>query len=128
MKKLLLFIALASFALQSFSAGKKEIDYVDASKFTTVNKAQNDGNTFKRLDTSKYPTLTTRMRHYFGFPTGIALRFRTNSPSIRASWVTADSTNKANNPAIAIKGLDLYIKDNNGKWLFAGIGSPKYYG
>ncbi|MBD5303440.1 MAG: hypothetical protein HDS18_04730 [Bacteroides sp.] len=128
MKKLLLFIALASFALQSFSAGKKEINYVDASKFTTVNKAQNDGNTFKRLDTSKYPTLTTRMRHYFGLPTGIALRFRTNSPSIRASWVTADSTNKANNPAIATKGLDLYIKDNNGKWLFAGIGSPKYYG
>lgn len=127
MKKLFLILAIAVLSLQS-SGAKKEYDYVDASKFTTVNKAFNDGKIYQRLDTTKYHGLSDRQRHYLNFPTGIALRFRTNSPSIRATWVTADTLNKSNNPAIATKGLDIYIKDAEGNWTFAGVGSPKYSG
>lgn len=128
MKKLMLLLAVAILALQLPAAPQKEFKYVDASKFTVTNKGQKDAPVYKRLDLSKYPDLTPKMRHYFGFPTGIALRFRTNSPTIRAKWVTADSLNHTNNPAIATKGLDLYIKDKDGKWLWAGFGNPKYVG
>lgn len=128
MKKVILLFAALIMALQMPAAAKKEYKYVDASTFTTVNKAQNDGLPFKRLDVSKYPDLSLRQRHYLGFPTGVALRFRTNSPVIKATWVIPDTINRTNNPAIASKGLDLYIKDKNGKWLFAGIGTPKYNG
>lgn len=128
MKKLFLILVLAALTLSVSSAQKPEYKYVDASALTTINKAHDNGMQFKRVDTSKYPGLTLRMRHYFGFPTGIALRFRTNSPSIKANWVTADSLNKANMAANSTKGLDLYIKDENGKWLWAGFGRAKYIG
>lgn len=128
MKRLILSLLVAAVALGVGAAEKKALKYVDASTFTTVNKAQNDGLPFRRLDISKYPGLTARMKTYFGYPTGIALRFRTDSPVIRAIWEVPDTMNRTNNPPIASKGLDLYIKNKNGKWTFAGIGTPKYNG
>ncbi len=127
MKKILLLLVAVAFAFQ-MPAAKKDYKYVDASAFTTVNKAHNNGLQYRRLDIAKYPALTPKMRHYFGFPTGIALRFRTNSSTIRAIWQIPDTTNRSNVTAIASKGLDLYIKDKDGKWLFAGIATPKYNG
>lgn len=130
MKKLSLFILMASLAIFSAdAAGKSKYNYVDAANFTAVNKAQNDSLTYKRLDISKYPDLTPRMRHYFGFPTGVALRFRTNSTAIRARWEVPDTANRYNNTALSSKGMDLYIRDNNtGRWLWAGLAAPKYNG
>ncbi|MDE7437758.1 MAG: SGNH/GDSL hydrolase family protein [Muribaculaceae bacterium] len=128
MKKLFLFLVLTALTLSAVAAGKPEFKYVDASTLTTINKGHNNGMQFKRVDISKYPGLSLRHRHYFGFPTGIALRFRTNSPSIKANWVTTDSCNKNNMPANSTKGLDLYIKDKDGKWLWAGFGRAKYNG
>lgn len=128
MKKLILTLALTIVAMGIYAAEAPKFKYVDASNFTTVNKGQDDGLTYRRLDIKKYPELTMRMKHYFGFPTGVALRFRTNSPTIKAQWEISDTVQRANGPAIATKGLDLYIKDKDGKWLWAGVGTPKYIG
>ena len=62
MKRLILSLLVAAVALGVGAAEKKALKYVDASTFTTVNKAQNDGLPFRRLDISKYPGLTARMK------------------------------------------------------------------
>ena len=127
MKKLILLCASVLLLLPTMGAPKKEYKYVDASKMTVINKAQPGGNPFARLETEKYPDLTSRVKYYLEFPTGLALRFRTNSDIIRAQWITADTINRVNSTPLSSKGLDLYIK-KDGKWLHAGIGSPKYTG
>lgn len=101
--------------------------YTDATTLTTINRAQPDGPALQRLDTSKYPELTPKVKYFYGFPTGMAIRFRTNSRTIGARWTTNDSLNANNCTPIAQKGLDLYIK-RDGKWIFAGVGRPKYTG
>lgn len=128
MKKLLT-LALVSLIASSILAADKNKDtkYVDASKMTVVNKAQPGGNPFARLETEKYPDLTSRPKFYLGFPTGIALRFRTNSDVIKAQWTTGDTINRVNSAPLSSKGLDLYIR-KEGKWLHAGVGTPKYTG
>ena len=126
MKKLFFLLLLAlTFNLQA--ADKKQYKYYDASKMTVVNKAQANGNPYTRLDVDKYPDVKDRVRIYLNHPTGMAIKFKTNSPVIKAKWETADTINRSNQTANATKGLDLYIKEN-GEWLFAGIGTPHYNG
>ena len=127
MKKTIITLLCAFAALICNAAEKPKLVYTDASQFTVVNKAQDDGLSLKRLDTDKYPDLTPRVRYFYNFPTGMALRFHTNSRTIDARWETNDSLNGNNNTAIMQKGFDLYIK-RDGKWLYAGPGRPKYTG
>lgn len=128
MKKVLLLFAALLIGLQMPAAEKKDYKYVDASKMTIINKAQPGGSALRRLEVEKYPDLPDRVRYYLTYPTGMAVRFRTNSPVIRAIWETGDTLYHTNMPVLAQKGCDLYIKDKDGKWLFAGIANPKYKG
>ena len=127
MKKLLLLLAIAAFCMPTWSADTKNLKYVDGTTLTIINKPQHDGNRLRRINTDKYPDLTSRVRHYLNMPTGMALRFRTNSPVIRAKWTTLDTLRHTNMASISEKGLDLYIKQD-GKWLWAGFGNPKFEG
>lgn len=125
-KYILLFgIILAAF----LNTEGKDYNYFDASSFTVTNKAQSDAPVYSRLNVDKYPDLNAKLRRFFRHSTGIGLRFRTDSPSIRAIWTVPDTEHLTNAPAIATKGLDLYIRDEkSGKWLWAGYGSPEYVG
>lgn len=57
---------------------------------------------------------------------GQAVRFVTDAQAIHARW-TLTSTNLAmpHMPATGVSGLDLYVKDAQGKWLWLGVGQPK---
>ncbi len=125
MKTILYFLAAVLVAVNIYAAPQKEYKFVDASTFTVVNKAQQSNYLYQRLDTLKYPELTERQKNYFSQSTGIGLRFRTNSPDIRAKWTVRDQFTRNNNTCISANGLDLYIKDKDGKWLWAGQGKPK---
>lgn len=124
MRKLSLILTALTFAA-SYAAAP--VEYHEASEFPVVNRAQPDGSQLRRIDTEKYPDLNDRVRYFYGFPTGLALRFDTNSKNISARWTTNDSIPGVNFPTIAQRGLDLYIK-RDGKWIFAGVGRPKYTG
>lgn len=114
-------------ALCCQAAEKKQLTYTDASELTIVNRAQADCPPLQRLDVNKYPDLTETVRYYYSFPTGMAIRFRTNSPTIAARWETDGGTKSNNCTPTAENGLDLYIK-RNGKWIFANVGRPKFNG
>lgn len=125
-KLLFLILALTSTYLTPL-ASKKDSRYVDAKGFTVINRAQTSGDSYRRLDTEKFPALSPKVALYLNFPTGVALKFRTNSEFINAKWVTTDTLNGWNRMPISSRGLDLYIK-KGGKWTFAGVSRPNYTG
>lgn len=63
------------------------------------------------------------INEYAAQSTGLFVHFRTESPIIRARWATTCKNAGVNMSAIGQKGLDLYIR-RDGKWVFAGVGTP----
>ena len=57
---------------------------------------------------------------------GICVRFATNAETIHAKWaLTSSSLGMAHMPPTGKSGLDLYVKTENGKWRWLGVGQPK---
>ncbi len=121
MKIFLVLICALSVRLQA--QDKDEMKYVDASELCIINHAQDGGKAFERIDTGKYPDLSDKVRRFYQFPSGLAVRFRTDSRSIHAKWETAPDHLYDNMSALLQKGMDLYIM-RDGKWIFAGVARP----
>ena len=115
-------IAVALLGVADASAQKKSAPhkYVDASTLTIINKAQDDGMAFKRLDAETF----SAPKSLENSSTGIAILFRTDSRFIEARWTTSSKKLGNNMTPIFHSGLDLYIREN-GEWIFAGVGRPK---
>ena len=115
-------IVIAMFAMTEASAQKKSFPrkYVDASTFTVINKVQDDGMAFKRLNAEQF----SAPKSLENSSTGIAILFRTDSRFIEARWTTASNKQANNMTPIFQSGLDLYIREN-GEWIFAGVARPK---
>ena len=117
-------ISLLLMALcMSVSGQKKSYDYVDAAELNVIGKVLPSSMPFARLDTTVYKFDDKLIMSYCCHSTGLAVLFRTDSRNIKARWVTSEANAGSNLTAIVSKGLDLYIREN-GKWVFAGIGSP----
>lgn len=57
---------------------------------------------------------------------GICVRFATDSPSIKARWtVTSDRLAMPHMAATGVSGLDLYVKEGDGRWRWLGVGQPR---
>lgn len=118
-------ILLLSTVLAALSsrAAEPRIRYVDATTLTVIGKALDTESPYNRIDTARH-RVPERTEEYCCHATGLAVVFRTDSPIIRARWLTSGKMAGTNMTAIAQKGLDLYIR-RNGKWVFAGVGNPK---
>mgnify|MGYP002514172073 CR=1 FL=1 len=98
--------------------------YVDASGFNIIGKVLPTAKPFVRIDTSRYRDDDKVIMRYAEHSTGLAVLFATDSPFIKARWVTSQKNASENMTAIAQKGLDLYIR-KDGEWVFAGVGRPQ---
>ena len=102
----------------------QDVLYKDAASFPLYGKA--DETTFNRYE--RLPSsLKGRSRDavwYLGRNSaGMAIRFRSNSTSIRARWTSTFKNTMNHMTETGVRGLDLYIlKDGN--WQFAGAGRP----
>jgi len=57
---------------------------------------------------------------------GMCVRFVTASPAIHARWtVTSDRLAMPHMPATGVSGLDLYGKDEQGRWRWVAVAQPK---
>ena len=121
MKKLCLLIA-AFVICCSLSA--QETRYFNAADLTVIGKPIPTSKDFTRIDTSAYKFNDKVIDEYACHSTGLAVLFATDSPLIKARWVTSEKNASENMTAIAQKGLDLYIK-KDGEWVFAGVGRPE---
>lgn len=120
MKHILLSIMTAAFC---FNVSAQSMKWHNAAEFTIIGKPVPTSEAFTRIDGSVYKFNDKTIDRYAGYSTGLAILFETDSPIIKARWITGDDNSGANMAAIGQKGLDLYIM-KDGKWVFAGVGTP----
>ena len=120
MKRIFLTLISAAFFL---NASAQEIKWHNAADLTVIGKAIPTSKPFARIDGDVYKFNNKTIDTYAGYSTGLAVLFETDSPTIRARWTTGGGNSGANMAAILTKGLDLYIM-KDGKWVFAGVGTP----
>lgn len=126
-KKIILILVVAMFSAQPLCAASKDNrKYVDAKTLTIINKAQEDGLPFCRIDASKYDA-PKGAKEYLSYSTGLAVVFRSNSNAIHARWTTTSNKLKANMTPTFQSGLDLYIREGE-EWVFAGIARTNSHG
>ena len=115
MKRIILFFALFA---ASASISAQETRYYNAAELNVIGKAIPTSKDFTRIDTSAYKFNDKVIDEYACHSTGLAVLFATDSPFIKAKWVTSSKNASENMTAIAQKGLDLYIR-KDGEWVFA---------
>ena len=120
MKKII--FTLLAIGLCAAAFGQK-VRYYNAADLNVIGKAIPTSKDFTRIDTTAYKFNDEVIEEYACHSTGLAVLFATDSPFIKARWVTSEKNASENMTAIAQKGLDLYIKQD-GEWVFAGVGRP----
>lgn len=58
---------------------------------------------------------------------GMAIRFRTASPSVKARWHARFLNNMNHMTATGIRGLDVYVLDDNNNWTYMNSCRPDFY-
>jgi len=57
---------------------------------------------------------------------GIAVRFVSDAPAIHARWeLTSPRLAMSHMPATGVSGVDLYVRDDSGRWRWLACGQPK---
>lgn len=115
-------ITLLLFVSVTLNAQKTQ--YHDAAQLNVIGKAVPTSRSFTRIDTAAYRFNDAVIEEFACHSTGLAVLFATDSPFIKAKWLTSGKNASENMTAIAQKGLDLYIRQN-GEWVFAGVGRPQ---
>lgn len=131
MKRRILAIAVAAasmlvfaFAAQAGQPEKDGIVFHDATEFLIGGKATQETLTpYDRLPASYEKTTRPDLWHHGLHSAGIYVRFRTDSPIIKARWTSLFEMEMNHMAPSGIRGLDLYVLDE-GKWYFTGVGRP----
>jgi len=108
-------------ALLSFTAQSQSTQY---HRLPVMGQAEALPNSFHRIDTIKYKSVPSPIKKLLTHGAGLFVTFKSNSSYIKAKWCVTESPALNNLTPIANKGLDLYIKNAEGKWQFAGVGRP----
>ena len=97
--------------------------YTEASDLTLIGKIIDTPNPYHRVDTVRYKGFTKAENQQVRSSAGLAVLFRTDSPSITVK-AEGDFSYQANNTMrLASHGFDLYIR-KDGEWLWAAACCP----
>ncbi len=95
--------------------------FVEASELAIAGKIHQDTpNPYHRVDTVKYKGFTKGENMQVRYGSGLAISFKTDSPSIVIKADYAYMSYSVLTGSIALRGFDLYIK-KDGKWLWGGF-------
>ncbi len=120
MKRIFSLCVAALLALPGLYA--QDYHYIEASELTLTGKVFPDTpNPYHRLDTARFHGFNKEELKLVLESSGIAVAFRTDSPSIRVLPVYVRPYFGGGTTGFAGRGFDLYIK-KNGKWLWAAAG------
>ena len=115
-------ILTVSCLLGAISLQGQEYRYVEATELTVTGKVFPDTpNPYHRMDTARYHGFTPGEVNLLMEASGIAIAFRTDSPSIRVLPKYVRPYFGGGTTGFAGRGFDLYIK-KDGKWLWAAAG------
>ena len=118
MKKLVLLLSAVLVAASLHAQG-----WTEASDLTLIGKILDTPNPYHRVDTVRYKGFTKAENLQVRCPAGLAVLFRTDSPTISLK-ATGDFSYQSNNTMrLASHGFDLYIR-KDGEWLWAAAAAP----
>ena len=96
----------------------------DASRYPLIGKAGSASLTrYERLPAALQGKVRDAVWYLGRNSAGLAVRFRSNSTSVKAKWTSMFSNSMNHMTETGVRGLDLYVL-MDGKWRFAGSGRP----
>lgn len=114
-----------SLPMTNLAASSDSLKYVDASTLQLIGKGFPDTqNLYERLPASLEGKTRPPVWNLSKNCSGLAIRFRTNSPVIAAKWEVTGNVFMNHFTMTGIKGLDLYCLKND-KWQFVNTARPK---
>ena len=95
----------------------------EASDLTLIGKILDTPNPYHRVDTVRYKGFTKSENLQVRCPAGLAVLFRTDSPTLTQQAEGDFSYQSNNTMRLASHGFDLYIR-KDGQWLWAAAAAP----
>ena len=103
----------------------KDLVYHDARKFKILGRAYPDSlPLFSRVPEFRKDVTRDALWKLGQHSAGISVRFRTNSPKIGLRWESLFKNDMTHMAALAVRGLDLYVLQDDGTWRFLACGRP----
>ena len=121
MKRLLTATILAALAFAATAQTPKNVQYsfTEATELNRIGKLMDTPNPYHRVDTCRFKGFTKGENDQVRCSAGLAVLFRTNSSTISVKSEFGYMNHGENTMGIALRGYDLYIKDADGKWVYA---------
>lgn len=107
----------------SAQSGDSVYDYTEASELNLIGKIMDTSNPYHRVDTSLYRGFTPVEANQVISSAGLAVLFTTNSSVITVKPEYGFVNGSDNTMGMSLRGFDLYIKDAEDKWMYAGSAS-----
>ena len=104
-------------------ARAQDLLYTEASDLTLTGKLIDTPNPYHRVDTVRFKGFTKSENNQVRNSAGIAVAFKTNSPTISVLTKYGDVGWPNNTGGYSARGYDLYIR-RDGQWIWAGAGCP----
>ena len=104
-------------------ARAQDLIYTEASDLTLTGKLIDTPNPYHRVDTVRFKGFTKSENYQVRNSAGIAVAFRTNSPTISVLTKYGEVGWPNNTGGYSARGYDLYIR-RDGQWIWAGAGCP----
>ena len=122
MKKL---FAIIAFMVVMFVATASESVYYDARNYEIIGTLAPDASQpFSRLPDSLKDTIRKEVWDLGLNSAGIAIRFSTDTKTMRVRWKSHNKFNMNHMTPIGIRGLDLYTLQEDSTWTFVNSGRP----
>ncbi len=81
---------------------------------------------YDRLPPHARESVTAKVWELSHHTAGLFFRFKTGADSIRLRWtLLSGELGLKNMPPTAVSGIDLYAREKDGRWVFAGNGRPR---
>ncbi len=118
-------ISLSSFNVHAVNAS--ELIYHDASTLPVIGTlAQEATKAYSRLPDSLQGKVRKELFDLGKDPAGMAVRFRSDASAIGAQWTSLLKFNMNHMTATGVRGLDLYVLNDNGQWTTVGSARPTF--
>ena len=115
-------------AMAANKAAGKELDWHDVTQWGVEGRAWGDQERkrwFDRLPAKAEGKVTSAVWSLSRDSSGMMVRFRTDATSIHAKYLTFKPTlGMPHMPATGVSGLDLYARDDHGKWRWVQVVKP----
>lgn len=121
-------IAVSSLDASAASLTSDSLTYHDASTLPLLGTLAPDAlNAYTRIPDSLKADMRPELWALGQNSAGLAVRFRSNASTIGAAWHSRNKFNMNHMTATGIRGLDLYVLDDNGQWTTMGSARPNFF-